>query len=35
VQTGQIIRAANVDISGGIEEVLTNGIRTAVVKITR
>jgi hypothetical protein len=35
VQTGQILRAANVDISGGIEEVLTKGIRQAVGKITR
>jgi hypothetical protein len=35
VETGQILRAANVDIGGGIEEVLTKGIRSAVVKITR
>jgi hypothetical protein len=35
VQTGKILVAANVDISGGIEEVLTKGIRTAVMKISK
>ena len=34
VETGEILRAANVDISGGIEEVLTKGLREAVAKIT-
>jgi TolB-like protein len=35
VQSGEILRAANVDISGGIEEVLTKGIHSAVAKISR
>jgi hypothetical protein len=35
IQSGRILVAANVDISGGIEEVLTRGMRTAVAKITR